>query len=303
VENNVLKKVVVKISGGIGNQLFQLAAALAISRKFGAQLEIDETSFNGYTYHHEPEIEKLGLEFKKHVYNENEFQYTYVLTDKLITHLEQLQQLPERCEILVLEGYWQSEGFVPNDIIDLIEKTLDKKYALNANKQIQLSSISAKDIAIHIRRRDYTHMGVACEEYYIASLWFLKEANSNAKVAIFSDEPNYSLNFLTKAGITGCYGINTSDDWLDLYIMSHFKQIIIANSTFSWWGARLFEKKFDKNIFHPSPWVTVDPTLQPCPPRWRSVANSTIVRGIDETKVREFLCQITQENNNKHGTL
>jgi hypothetical protein len=120
------------------------------------------------------------------------------------------------------------------------------------------------------------------------------EATNFSYVFLFSDEPNYSLYFLNKYFNGKIKLIKTGDDFHDLYIMSQCNNIIISNSTYSWWGAYFNEN--NKNIIiNPDPWILVDNTTKPCPPRWVAVKNSLAIMDINLDKINEIKSIIYDE--------
>ena len=286
----MLKKIVTKISGGIGNQLFQTAFGMSLSKKFKVPLEIDTSSFINYSYHHDPEIQKLELGLE--IYNKHELKNEsgiFVLKEGLISGIDQITGFPDECEVLIIDGYWQSESFFYKEIIDEIYKKLRDKYDGHNFEKIISNTSFSDGIAIHIRRRDYAHMGVASEEYYLAASQFIREKYGSHEIAIFSDEPNYSMHFLQSNGIQNLKRIATGDDWQDLYLMSKFKNIIIGNSTYSWWGAYFDDIAQQKLIICPDPWVLVDPNVKPCPSHWLKIEGAVEPRLINQQKKQLFL--------------
>jgi hypothetical protein len=286
----MLEKIIVKVAGGIGNQLFQVAFAMSLGRKFGAQVEVDDSSFVNYSYHHELEILKIGLPISKHDRTANKIDDgVFVLREGITSSLSLITGFPEECKTLVLEGYWQSEEYIDYSVIEALYRKLQTKYESNLESYIANSDIFSNGLAIHIRRRDYTHMGVASEEYYLAAADYICDRFGVNHIALFSDEPNYSHHFLTVGGVSNIHRISTGDDWLDLYIMSQFKNIIIGNSTYSWWGAFFGESRKRKRIICPDPWILVDSSVKPCPKRWMKIGGAVEPRLINQNKRMNFL--------------
>jgi hypothetical protein len=282
----MLNKIAVKISGGIGNQLFQLAFGLSLGDKFNVPVEIDDSSFINYSYHHDPEIQKLELGLTR--YNANKEQENggiFVLKEGTINSLADIKNLPDTCRVLIIDGYWQSENYSNHAVIAKIYFKLVQKYEVQSKDFIKSFDSFSNGLAIHIRRRDYSHMGVASEEYYLAAYQYFREYYGVNNVALFSDEPNYSFHFLKNGGVQNLYRVSSGDDWLDLYLMSKFKNIIIGNSTYSWWGAYFGENTVAKKIVCPEPWVLVDLNVRPCPDRWLKVQGAVEPKIIDINKI------------------
>lgn len=114
----------------------------------------------------------------------------------------------------------------------------------------------SNSIAIHFRRGDYldkknhNHFGKVCtDEYYNNAIHFMEEKIKNPIYYIFSDDIEWCRIFMKNKK---CVFVdwNTSDDsWKDMFLMSQFKNLIIPNSTFSWWAAFLGRK--DKLVCRP----------------------------------------------------
>ncbi len=141
--------------------------------------------------------------------------------------------------------------------------------------------------SIHYRRGDYlknpNHFPIPTEKYYTNAIKQVLNKNPNACFYIFSDDINYIKTLWNKNNglykevlrnnkVTFVEGVVTPVevneriepplDWLDLFVMRNCEYHIIANSSFSWWGAWLSE---DKNVFYPSVWW--GPALNTLP--WR----------------------------------
>ena len=177
-------------------------------------------------------------------------------------------------------GYWQSSKYLDHNkekVIELfteykkdIQKSLDKKFPKNK-----------KTIGVHLRRGDYLKLQhahvVQTEEYYKQSLEKLatelkyesiKEMNKDYKVVVFSDDINWCQNKckLFKSLKDVCYMARNSPVE-DLYLMSMCNHNVIANSTFSWWGAYLNTNEgnkviapklwFNPNYMKPEKWADV----------------------------------------------
>jgi hypothetical protein len=279
-------QVIVKLTGGIGNQLFQYVFAKGIANKFNGELLVDLSSFVNYSYHHDFELKKLIPEIS---IADNilcaEKKGTYFLYENNASSLSAINILPEDCEILVINGYWQNEKYIDKSIINEIYNKLNDKY----EKITTIFEGENKNnfVALHIRRRDYKHMGLCSEEYYIGCLQYLKETTNINSIFLFSDEPNYSLHVLNNYFTGQIKLIKTGDDFHDMYVMSQCKNIIISNSTYSWWGAYFNEE--NKNIIlNPDPWILVDNATRPCPQRWVAVENSLIKMDINLDKIKEI---------------
>ena len=160
-----------------------------------------------------------------------------------------------------LEGYFQSERYFSkyrSEIIDLFKFTKEP----SVQTQEAIDSISKQNtIAIHIRRGDYQTNKKIKSIHGVLPLSYYKKALehfdlSNHHILFFSDDIDWVKNhfdFLTENQST-FVNWNTGDDsWQDLYLMSKCHNFIIANSSFSWWGAWLSTHK-NKSVICPQTW-------------------------------------------------
>jgi hypothetical protein len=290
----MVDKVIVKVSGGIGNQLFQVAFGITAGRYLNARVEIDDSSFENYAYHSDLEIQKLELGLKITRYSfESPDNTVLFIKERAFQGLADLKNIPDTFKTIVIDGYWQGEYFFSTDVANLLYRALEGKIVRNP-KDFQMANESFREgLALHVRRRDYAHMGRVAEEYYLAAVDYLKRRYNLKSVTLFSDEPNYSKYFLEKGGISNLIVISTGNDWLDLYMMSRFKYVVMSNSTYSWWGAYFAEKELDKTIICPDPWVLISDMKNPCPDRWSKISGAVEDRGIDSIKRKRYGLQMS----------
>ena len=172
---------------------------------------------------------------------------------------------------MCLVGYFQSEkyfeknGDVIRELFAIDEKTkalIDEKYG---------ELLKKKTVAVHVRRGDYlkySHMHPPCAlEYYKDAMEKFPE---DSTYLFFSDDIEWCKeNFIHKNHIF----IEGNEDILDFYLISECKNVILSNSSFSWWGAWLNEG--DKNlIIAPKKWFgpeSAHDTKDLIPARWKVI--------------------------------
>lgn len=264
---------VVCIKGGLGNQLFQYIAGQSIANELAIPFYCDFSSYIGYRYHHHSMLDLMGLPNNALSSKDaKKLKEIKRVDESLIKSYKDLSELNSSDEIILLDGYWQNECYLNPKFVDRAYRALSTKYTNNENS-ILASVKSRPTIAVHIRRRDYSHMGLCTEEYYIGAISALRNKHPEAQVLIFSDEPNYSEHFLRPFIRDNYQVVVTGDDVLDLYIMTLCEHIIMSNSTFSWWGA-FFNEINKKTIICPFDWVMVDKKFKICPERWLQIKNA-----------------------------
>ncbi|MBR5578157.1 MAG: alpha-1,2-fucosyltransferase [Lachnospiraceae bacterium] len=257
--------IIIKVNGGLGNQLQQYALYDKM-KSLGKEVKLDFSWFQkdmgkasrrkieldyfpGISYEEasKEEIRKLmgnrnivakGLE-KLHLKSSP----TYVehqMYDPGIFDLDNK----------IFEGYWACEGYYADRISNLQEQLEFPSKIGDRNERMEEKMQNCNSVSIHIRRGDYLTEdnrkmfgGICTEEYYEAAMKKIREEVENPKFFIFSDDPeycrkNYSADEFTVVDIN-----RGSDSYLDIYLMSQCKHNICANSTFSFWGARLNQNK------------------------------------------------------------
>ena len=275
--------IAVKLQGGLGNQMFQYAAAKALALKYNCALLLDlsfleQTAVqktNGFTNRHY----ELGV-FNNIVQN-----FVTDLTQKQFTESSQKKQWLKRLGFsyakiyhepsfefnenlfkqnppVLLEGYWQSEQYFINEAVAIRKAfSFPALGATDENNEV-LSVISAGcSVAVHVRRADYLHPEIAAqhgtcsEAYYKAAIQYIQSSFPSAIFYFFSDDAAWVKKVFTDHLPKTVFIKNNteSDSWKDMYLMSKCRHHIIANSSFSWWGAWLNDN-LDKKVIAPKIW-------------------------------------------------
>jgi hypothetical protein len=291
--------IVVELVGGLGNQMFQYAAARTLADRLGTDLGLDLRPFsvpNGRPY-------RLGrFNIRATVVDERELFGTHgvrSLRRRLTTGaLDRLRLLvrrprprfasatrvvhqgPAYSQVLEraadhswLSGYWQSELYFSRSVdavrADLTLRALSPRSAAMATR---LASMPYP-VAVHVRRGDYAHVastrayhGLCSESYYQSAIAHVRRRVPHADFIFFSDEPDWVADHL---GSDAALVVTDNDDRPeeDLYLMTCCRSHVIANSSFSWWGAWLARSD---EVVAPSAWYQA-PGLDGrdiVPPRW-----------------------------------
>lgn len=161
-----------------------------------------------------------------------------------------------------INGYFQTEKYF-SDIKEKIEADFTLKDKLNHKNKDMLEKIrSANSVAVHFRRGDYTKQriiktfGYCSLDYYYNAVKLMKEKTTQpCTLFIFSDDIKWVKSNVKFDCETVYVDINSSKQgYYDLELMKNCKHNIIANSTFSWWGAWL-NKNPEKIVIAPKTWV------------------------------------------------
>lgn len=239
------------LQGGLGNYLFQIAVAFSISKRDSKILKIDISDIS--IIHSPLELYTNNILRKINFDNINHFDFIHRTHHVPITYVD----IPVISGNIKLDGYYQNEKYFKefkNDIFDLYDIDTETENYLNQ----KYSTISFENTcSIHVRRGNYVAKQnfhpLQTVDYYKKAIEIIGESKL---FLIFSDDIEWCKNNLdfinNKIFITG------NLDYQDLYLMSKCENNIIANSTFSWWGAYL-NKNNNKKVIFPSFWFNNGP--------------------------------------------
>lgn len=269
--------IVSHIKGGIGNQLFQYALGRTLAENANEELYLDNSLFtSGKSWNRAFRLDKFGFKYKvaskEDIQKFQEVKSVGVL-QKALQSLNILKKfeiisedasqinlsLKQKRGNLYLKGYWQSEIYF-KEIREILIKEWVPSFELSMNAKQYLKLINDTNaVCVHFRRGDYVSVesiqksfGILPIKYYQQAIHNLSNSISNIELFIFSDDiPWVKSNFHSDLPTHFIDNINL--DYEELYLMSCCKHNIIANSSFSWWGAWL-NNHSEKQVFAPQPW-------------------------------------------------
>lgn len=162
-----------------------------------------------------------------------------------------------------LIGYWQHEKYFKEIKNTLLEELNLKKEPDSKNKLIKAKILKYNSVSLHVRRGDYLlneNFAICDRGYYSKAINIVESRISNPVFFVFSDDIEWAqLNISANSDIE-FIDFNKDREYLDLDLMKACKNNIIANSTFSWWGAWLNPNP-DKLVIAPQKWAN-NPILQ-----------------------------------------
>lgn len=271
--------VVVGLSGGLGNQMFQYAAGRSLSTRLGVPLVLDLSWFDGQS-ERQFALSPFCIEAVHHK------QYPWLLPrSRAIASRLSRRWLPRIMNVRVwrephfhyseefaalsgpvfLEGYWQSERYFLKIRCQLLQE-----FALRAPLPppcaALLEEIRGCDaICVHVRRGDYLSNpivakvhGTCSVDYYYAGVDELCRGLARPHCFVFSDDPawvraSFALDYpMTVVDLNG-----PEEAHLDLVLMAACHHFLIANSSLSWWGAWLGNHA-EKKVIAPAHWFLTD---------------------------------------------
>lgn len=258
-------RVIARIKGGIGNQLFCYAAARRLAIMNNAELVLDDVSgFSyDYAYKRDYQLDFFNISANKATPSQRMEPYSRIrrfivkrisrlLSFNIRKYIQQegvdfdarmLKLRPKRD--IYLDGYWQSEDYF-KDVEQVIRADLYIKPPIDRfNLEMALKVKSLNSIAVHVRYFDVISDGSLnniSKDYYCRAVNYMKNIAPDAHYFIFSDNPmgarkqiplpDSSITLVNHNQVGG-------HAFADLWLMTKCNHFIIANSTFSWWGAWL----------------------------------------------------------------
>ncbi len=169
-----------------------------------------------------------------------------------------------------LSGYWQSERYFSQYRKELLTLFQPKKVSQAASEWLKAVQ-GETSVSVHVRRGDYVALGVDVNSnYYHQAIKLIEEKVRNPKFFVFSDDLQFAQTMLEEVGIKNYRLVEYQSDngtVEDMLIMSRCRHHVIANSSYSWWGAWLNENQ-DKIVicpeyrqwtgdFYPEEWVKI----------------------------------------------
>jgi hypothetical protein len=277
--------VIVKLIGGLGNQMFQYATGRRLAHRLGTQLKLDVSDFEIYKlrsynldifdlvgefattaevawlkFGKASRIKKLWLLIKQGRSGPSYIQEKHFHLNPGVLTLH---------DNVYLDGYWQSEAYF-KDIEDVIRNDFKLRAPPSEeNSRLADRIDSVCPVSLHIRRGDYVSdpttnrvHGTLDPDYYERSMDLIAAKITNPHFFIFSDDPGWGkMNLAMKHGRTVSIIDNNDEAHAheDFRLMSRCKHHVIANSSFSWWAAWLNPYP-EKIVIAPKKWFN-DPSI------------------------------------------
>jgi hypothetical protein len=281
--------IITKLMGGLGNQMFQLAAGKALALRNGTDCKVDAGFLN---------VDAKGI------YTQRKFELSAFDSDIKIADQQEIDAIVKTSVLsrifsgpkhyrekghevnapffslkngTYIEGYWQSEKYFKDHEADIRTLFKFKKELLNGTEDVLRQIQGSNSVSVHVRRGDYVTLssansfhGLCSPQYYKMALEQLNTIHKDLEVFIFSDDMDWckaNLSFGKQ------HFVETNSAYKDMHLMQHCKHNIIANSSFSWWAAWLntnlakvviAPKKWFKdpsthvNDIYPSSWIKLD---------------------------------------------
>jgi hypothetical protein len=292
--------VAIKLSGGLGNQLFQYATGRQLAMHQGHELDADLCWFNDI-----PEGSTLRQPLLKHF----KAKLRYVNSsgnpstlaepargtlDKLLRpiriHKEKrsyqydskINNISRRCRLIYLDGYWQSYKYFQDVRSTVLQDLQPDTPPHPLYEEFRHQITGTESVMIHVRRGDYIQSPSAAKvhgaldpSYYQRAIQIAESRLTRPTFYVFSDDISWCMqNISSQSAMVYVKSAPTSTAVIDeLVLMQQCKHQIIANSSLSWWGAWL-NLNPQKLVIAPRNWLASQPIdlADLIPPAWVIVA-------------------------------
>ena len=293
---------IVNLAGGLGNQMFQYAFALMLQERYPDECVMIDTQhyhslffkrFGSVNLHNGYEIDKIfpNATLQKAGFRDL-IKVTYYIPNYIASRISR-RLLPIRATEYVspysenysfneavftsgdryYEGYWQCAAYY-HDIQPLLRHT----FAPPAPNEYNASMIdrikNSRSVGIHVRRGDYKYApelnGICNTAYYAKAIAKATEDGEKRTFFVFSNDMAWCKEHLQPMApehdMVFVEGNKGKDSCWDMFLMTYCSQLIIANSSFSWWGA--FLNGSADAVYAPYPWIHRDCSIEIYPPEW-----------------------------------
>lgn len=291
-------QVIARLMGGLGNQMFQYAAGHALATRLGVPLLLDRTFLDERGAHitwtprefaldvlHVPirfatveQVREARRELDDSAYRRWKRLLPLLFRDACF--VERGRTFDPRFEGLnapiYLDGYWQSERYFRAHATEIRERLfLPSPEPSPVNAELMRRMGNCVSASMHVRRGDYVSLpeasgfhGICSVDYYTDNAHWLVEQGVE-HIFVFSDDPEWVQAHIPlpcpATHVTHNQG--TESHW-DLFLMTHCRHNIIANSSFSWWGAWLGDPA-GRIVVAPAQWFAGDTRPNDIlPPTW-----------------------------------
>jgi hypothetical protein len=240
--------IVIKLMGGLGNQLFQWALGFSLKKR-GHEVRYDISAYenNAKRQYWLGPIDDLIFDQSttRHFYEKSHIFDPYAL-------------IPADGRTMI--GYWQAEQYFTNyaeNIRHHVNLLWAMKPLVGQAKEIQKEIFASHSVFLHVRRQDYLGLqhfhGLLDMNYYRSAVNTLSEKHTNLKFFVFSDDREWCRQTFTADNFKV---VDYTDMYEDLQLMADCKHAILANSSFSWWGAWLGDNQQGRTVIAPRRWFT-----------------------------------------------
>jgi hypothetical protein len=293
-------KAVIRISGGIGNQFFQIGFGDFLAETFYSNVTYDISFFSSTPAGTTPRVFQGESIYPQGVYGNHglfriemmrdkvnnlpiprvlkRISWMMILLKRLLVNRQLIQFHFNQTYMMsffgkhfthVFIGDWQDSGFITKNFVDIVNSQMSVHSKISDVNQLQ------KYLAVHVRRGDYLDSNsihqVLDSSYYDQAIDTLVKENDSLQIIVFSDDENGALNLLKKHGEIVLASSLTKDDLAQIYLMSKMKYLVIANSSYSLMAALLRDRS--NSVIAPKVWFASGESIKSpsIPTNWKII--------------------------------
>lgn len=281
------------LNGGLGNQMFQYAAGRTLALRHRTDLALETSYFSKLRKGSSPrpfELDRMRIQ----VLASNRLRDVSLLLARrrqrllrLVGGWNLLSDLSPSYDVrfekasdgTYLHGFWQSWRYLTEFSAQIATELQPREPLSPRNAALMASMRTTASVSLHVRRGDYlsaahAYHGVLDLEFYKAAMDHVLGVERCPAVYVFSDDLDWCRQVFSPLGWKPTFvDWNRGDDsWQDLFLISACRHSVVANSSFSWWGAWLGDRApcGKRIVVAPSRWFAGDPVsaADRCPPEW-----------------------------------
>jgi hypothetical protein len=276
--------------GGLGNQMFQYAAGRALALRKNTELNLDVSGFESYGLHQGFELQRVFFACTAEIASTSDinrllgwqsgtfirrfmkrpafaaFRPDAFVVEPYFHYWPGIDKVPQDC---CLVGYWQSERYFADAVPQIRADFAFRLPLENQNAELAKHIDQVNAVSLHVRRGDFVNNpktsakhGLCSLDYYRAAIQHVAERVQQPHFFIFSDDmawvqENLKIDFPCIYVQHNC----GAESYNDMHLMSLCRHHIIANSSFSWWGAWL-NLNMEKIVVAPQKWFAKEADVQ-----------------------------------------
>lgn len=287
------KRVVSRLNGGLGNQMFQYAFGRTLAARMNARFFIETGMLENDRLR---SYALSGFRISAATMDPAELKREILWPDRLLRRLRWLPSLPGRLRYLAeksfvfdpeaaatshsvcADGYWQSPRYFEAQAAILRQEFQLAAPMTAVRQETAKRIVAANAVSVHVRRGDYVanphtlaFHGLCPPSWYVAAMQQIEQHVDQPYFFVFSDDPAWSReNIRSDWPVHFIETQPDGRDFEDMHLISLCQHHIIANSSFSWWGAWLNQKP-GKRVIAPAKWFNqaTHDTRDLLPPEWQ----------------------------------
>lgn len=286
---------IVKLKGGLGNQMFQYAYAKVLERMTGEEIRLDYSVFSDVENDaiRVPRLKRFNISVKeakpdeiericmfKHRGDSLSYKYKFwILLEEFFNRKYYREHtrayISPEClaKYSYFDGYWQSYRYV-DSVLDILKEEFTPNYELSeVTKNLQRIMQSQNSVFIGVRKGDYAsetaHWGSFGTDYYQKAMRYISERSDSPVFYIFSNDIQWCKKNIDWGNFQIIYREPDQqiNDFEELMLMVSCRHSIIINSTYHWWGAKLNNYQ-NKIVIAPKNWFFDNKPIDIVPPHW-----------------------------------